>query len=266
MFHHYLTTALRQVRRHTLTTAINIVCLSVGLVCFVVAYGLVIYLQASERAFPNADRTFVISSNRLRDDNSVAVAIPITPGLLAKYLRADVPELEAVARATGGPLGAPQGFILTAGEQTASVYATFVDPEFLSIFDLPFVHGDPKGALSQPDSAVLTGRTADRLFGARRVVGKRVSFGGRDVTITGVIDAIPPPSHLADSLTSLMRSDVFAETDGRVFVERGPACGKLEHDDSRHLRPAAEGRLVLAGRVRPTAGHVWRTSCAQGGR
>jgi hypothetical protein len=52
MVHHYLTTALRQVRRHKLTTSINIVCLSVGLVCFVIAYASVIYLQASERAFP----------------------------------------------------------------------------------------------------------------------------------------------------------------------------------------------------------------------
>ncbi|MGH9146486.1 MAG: ABC transporter permease, partial [Vicinamibacterales bacterium] len=209
MFHHYLTTALRQVRRHTLTTAINVICLSVGLVCFVVAYGSVIYLRASERAFPNADRTFVISSNRLRDDNTVAIAMPVTPGLLAKYLRADVPELEAVARATGGPLGAPQGYVLTAGARSVSVYATFVDPEFLSIFDLPFVYGDRQGALRQPGSAVLTERTADRLFGGGSAVGKRVSLGGRDVTVTGVIAAIPAPSHLADSLTSLMRSDLF---------------------------------------------------------
>jgi putative ABC transport system permease protein len=221
MFRHYLTTALRQARRHKLTTAINIVCLSIGLVCFVIAYGSVIYLKASERAFPNADRTYVISSNRLGENNTVVVAMPITPGLLGKYLKADVPELEAVARATGGPLAAPQGFPLTVGDKTVSGFATFVDPEFLSIFDLPFVQGDPHEALHSPDSAVLTERTADRLFGMRDVVGKRLLIRGRSVTVTGVIDAIPPPSHLADSVTSLMRSDVFVSMNvGDYFLQK----------------------------------------------
>jgi putative ABC transport system permease protein len=136
-------------------------------------------------------------------------------------LKADLPELEVVARATGGPLAAPQGFLLTAGDRTVSAYATFVDPEFLSIFDLPFVSGDRRDALRQPDSAVLTTRTADRIFGRQSVVGERLRIGGRDVTIRGVIGPIPPPSHLADSLTSLMRSDVFVSMNvGEYFFEK----------------------------------------------
>src|SRR5262245_14250928 len=98
MLHHYFLTAFRNISRHRMTTLINVFGLAMGLACFIVAYALVEYLSASERGFPNADRIAVITLERR------SAQIPMTAPPAAKYLRVDFPELEAVARATGGAI------------------------------------------------------------------------------------------------------------------------------------------------------------------
>ena len=70
----------------------------------------------------------------------------MTNRLYAEYLRADFPEFEAVARAQvmneeGG---------VTAGDVSTRMFIVGVESEFLEIFDLPFVAGDPQQAFDSP--------------------------------------------------------------------------------------------------------------------
>ena len=85
----------------------------------------------------------------------------MTNRLYADYLRADFPELEAVARAQ--VMNQETG--VTGGEVHTRMSVVGVESEFVEIFDLPFVAGDST-ALSRPNSAVLTHR--DRRAALRR--------------------------------------------------------------------------------------------------
>ncbi|MEE8165784.1 MAG: ABC transporter permease, partial [Myxococcota bacterium] len=110
----------------------------------------------------------------------------------AKYLLADFPEIETVARARPA-----QDSQFAYGERSLNLNGLIVDPEFLDIFDLPFVAGDARNALRQPSSVVLTEETATNLFGADDPLGKTVVITSViDATVTGVISEIPEPSHL----------------------------------------------------------------------
>src|SRR5882672_1033045 len=210
MLSHYLTIALRSFRRSPVAASVNVLALALGLAAFIATYGVVSYWDRSERHFANVDRTYVVTAALGARDGSVRTGGPTTNRLYAEYLRTDFPELEAVARAQ--IMNEDAG--ISAGDAHTRMFIVSVDGQFLDIFDLPFVAGDSKEALRQPNSAVLTQDAAKRLFGAESPLGKTVSLGNvLDVTVTGVIGEIPEPSHLGHAVSATLRFDVLTSWD-----------------------------------------------------
>lgn len=212
MFKHYLTTALRHFRQHKLTTSINVVCLTIGLVCFLTLYTMIAYLSSGDRHYPKANRTYLISQG-LRSSMSSTFSAWVT----AKYLKADFPEIETVARATFNS-GVGTEVPITAGERKGFAFAAYADPEFLDVFALPFLAGDSKYALRAPRSAVLSDATAVRLFGsAAAAIGHNVRLqDGTELTVRGVVGKLKKPSHIrtsGDEPTPDVRFDVLISMD-----------------------------------------------------
>ena len=79
MLGHYLTIALRSLRRAPFTAAINVVALALGLAAFVTAYGVVTYWDNSERHFANVDRTYVVTANLEARDGSLKTGVRPRP-------------------------------------------------------------------------------------------------------------------------------------------------------------------------------------------
>ena len=104
---------------------------------------------------------------------------------------------------------------MTADGRRARVVAVAVDPEFLEIFDLPFIAGDPHTALATPDGVLLSEAAAVRLYGTRDVLGKTITLGGNriDATVKGVIGTIPEPSHLGSSRSASLNFEMIAPWD-----------------------------------------------------
>ena len=233
MFRHYLTVAVRSFRRGPLAASINIFALALGLTAFVIAYGVVNYWERSERHFPNADRTYVVTAAfQGRDGQGRATPLPMTNRLYADYLRADFPEFEAVARAQVmyGETG------VAAGDVYTEMFIVGAESEFLEIFDLPFVAGDSK-ALSQPNSAVLTEETAARLFGAADPMGQTITLANvLDVTVTGVVAPVPDPSHLGRAESASLRFDVLTSWDTIDGVQAAARARAAERDPGAAAR------------------------------
>jgi len=55
----------------------------------------------------------------------------------------------------------------------------FADSSFLKIFDFKLKTGNPKDALSNPFSVLLTETTAKKYFGDKDPIGKTLSFEGK---------------------------------------------------------------------------------------
>lgn len=207
MLRHYIVLALRNARRAPIAAAVNVLALALGLVCFVVVYAFVSFWEGAERHFANADRVGVVTTSfELVDGGFSFENDVLTPAHLGRYLQTDFPQIERVARATLIGEKTP----VAAGERSGRFNVVAVDPEFLELFDLPFVAGDPRTALAAPRSVVLAKATAERLFGAADPVGRHVLVENNiDVTVTGVIDAVPEPSHLGRSKTATLHLDVL---------------------------------------------------------
>jgi putative ABC transport system permease protein len=78
--------------------------------------------------------------------------------------------------------------------------AYFVDSTFLSVFSFPLLKGDPRTALADPGSVLLSESAARKHFGNEDPLGRTLHFrsGNRDQpkTITGIFKDPPANSHL----------------------------------------------------------------------
>ena len=195
MLVHCLTLSLRDFQRAPVPAVLNVLTLSLGLVCFIWIYVFVQYWLLGDGSFENSDRTYVITTTMENREGGVLLGtFPTTTIHHARYLKAEFPELEAVARSAPA-----RDTSASTGERGLRLFRMIVDPEFLDIFDLPFRAGDSRNALNGPYSVVLTHDTATRLFGDEDPVGKSLILANQvDTTVTGVIERIPDPSHLAD--------------------------------------------------------------------
>ena len=212
MLGHYIAIALRNLRRAPFTALINVATLALGLVAFVAAYAVVAYWSHSDRHFANAGRTYVITASLALRDGSISTGnMPQTNDLYQKYMRLEFPEFQAIARANPWSKTAS----VTADGRRARVIAVAVDPEFLDIFDLPFISGDARTALAAPDGVLLSEAAAVRLYGTRDVLGRTITLGGNriDATVKGVIGKIPEPSHIGSSRSASLNFELIAPYD-----------------------------------------------------
>lgn len=247
MLGHYLSVALLTFRKSPLVALANVTVLALGLTAFVATYAVTDFWNGAERQFANSQRTFVISSRIEMSDGTVALyEVPATNPHVASYLPGYFPQIEAIARTRQFASDAP----VSAEGRAARLFTVGVDPEFLEIFDLPFIAGDSRAALAQPRSVVLTESAAERLFGAVSPMGRTVTFANRvDATVTGVVKAIPEPSHMARSTTADLPFDVLASMDVRDSYFRKTQGGPENWHDmmgTTYVLLPADGSLTAA--------------------
>jgi putative ABC transport system permease protein len=91
----------------------------------------------------------------------------------------------------------------------------YADSNFFDVFTLPFLKGNPKTALNEPNFLVLTQKTAERFFGKENPLGKRIYFNKNvkdPYKITGVIADIPQNSHFHFDMFGSLASDPEAKS------------------------------------------------------
>ena len=213
MFSHYLSVALRQMRNAPFAASVSVITLAVGLVCFVAAYAIVAFWDRADSFFANAERTYVLTQGGL--------PMPRNPHA-AQYVETDFPELETVARA----MVLSDEYPVAAGDRALRLAVVSVDPGFLDIFDLPFIAGDPASALQATSGVVVTRDAALRLFGSIDVLDRPLLLdASRDLVVTGVVDAIPEPSHMGRSQTAPLPFDLLVSW--RLIEDRDDSSSAL---------------------------------------
>ncbi|QDK77926.1 FtsX-like permease family protein [Spirosoma sp. KCTC 42546] len=195
MLKNYIKIAWRNLWKHKLFSFINIFGLASGLVvCFLS----IAHIKGSfdyDNFHPNRDRTYRILTDVVGQDNDVT-PFATSPMPLAEVLKRDYPFVEEATRAakTYGE------FSSTHKRFTTVSYA--VDPGFFRIFGYKLAKGRPA---TEPNTVVLTRKTAEKFFGTANPVGQvlqNTELG--QFTVTGVLANMPVKSHLDfDMLFSL---------------------------------------------------------------
>jgi putative ABC transport system permease protein len=191
MFKNYLKITLRNIRKNVIHSSINISGLSIGLACSLLIMLWVQHELSYDRFHENADRLYrvVYSSD---DGESYGRYLP---GPLAAYLREHFPEINNATSFKSWEMK------IAFNKKSFSCIGSYINPSFFSMFSFPFEKGEPKAALSVPNSVVITKNLAAKLFGRDDPMGKTVSYnnGYSDdipLAVTGILKDIPQNSHL----------------------------------------------------------------------
>lgn len=190
MFKNYFKIALRNLLKNKAYSFINIFGLAIGIACCLL---ILLFIQdelSYDRFHEKADQIYRITLNGKLGDNEFFV--PVTAPPLGKALVEEYPEVEAAARVRS--FGFP---VLRYNDKVFSEEKFYwADSTFTDVFTLEFVKGDPKTALVEPASVVLTERMAQKYFGNEDPMGKLLnSDNRRDYKVTGVVKEFPAASH-----------------------------------------------------------------------
>jgi putative ABC transport system permease protein len=229
MLKHYVTQALRSFWRFRVTAGVNLLGLVLAVVCFVASYLYIDSLVRSDMHFPKASRTYVLTQELWRNGSKLIPDYPSAAAPAAAYLRVDFPWFEAVARAL--PLGTESA---ATDERKGDVKTVAIDPEFLKIFDFDFKAGEPASAVTSVHSAIITERTAERLFGKGHALGRRILLQNHiEVTVTAVIAAVPQPSHMAEGEGHAIAFDILVPMQLVKEMKTTAGIGVVMNPDSQ---------------------------------
>lgn len=199
MIRNYIKIAWRSLRKNKLQTVINLLGLTVGTVCCI---SIVVYVLAQfgyDRQFSDAEDIYRLTTSIVEHNDGAPSAGNSPP--IAMAMKADFPEVVEACRVVY--FGTGTDGLLRNPETDEAYYETrgyLADSTFFKVFDYPFVEGRANGALTAPNTIVLSETLAKKLFGNKNAVHKTLILGsGADeqtLRVTGVFKADFAKSHL----------------------------------------------------------------------
>ena len=203
MFKNYVKIALRNFLKHKGFSFINIFGLAIGVACCVLIVLYVLDEVSYDQHHEKADQIYRVGIRGFVNNNLFHGVV--TPAPMAQALVNEFPEVTAATR-----LQSPGFPVFRYGDKVFSEEKVFwVDQAFFDVFTVPFIKGDPKTALAQPETIVLTRSMALKYFGDEDPMGKSLNADKRrDYLVTGVVEDVPHNSHFHyDFLASLITYD-----------------------------------------------------------
>ncbi len=201
MFRFMLKMSFRNLLRNGKFSLINILGLAIGIsTCLAI-----LLFIANERSYDRfnlqADRMVrvvfrgEVGGQQLREAN---VMPPV-----AQALKADYPEVQDATRL----VEAGSAIVVQGAHSFKEDQFCFVDPNFFEIFTLPLLEGNPRTALDEPNTVVITRDIAQKYFGSQDPIGKILTLKDHGVSmkVTGVMNPVPKQSHFHFSFFASMK-------------------------------------------------------------
>jgi len=190
MFRQALYTLLRRIAKDKVLYLIIITNLAVGFAAFVVLTQFITDQFNYDKYNTRYDRIYRLQLFMDQKENSEKHTWSVTAALSRKDL-VDLPEIEKICLMHDVGDNNKSGIFLSADKknQFLTRFGYYADQTVFDIFTFRFIEGDPKQALVQPMSIVLSKDVADRLFPGGNALGKQV-YGENKVVfnVTGVYE------------------------------------------------------------------------------
>lgn len=189
MFKNYFKIAVRHLIAHKLFSLINILCLAIGITFSIITGIYILNQEAVNSNLKNLENQYIIKSKWKTRDMGLDIT---TLGPLAKTLKTEYPNLVADYYRYN-----PVTNVVSAADKHFKENIAIGDTTFVSMYGLPVLYGNPEQAFQNNNSAVITETMAQKLFGQKDVVGKRISVQTtvnnikQDYTVSAVLKDIP---------------------------------------------------------------------------
>jgi len=190
MIKNYFKIAIRNLVRHKSFSIINILGLSIGMICFILI-GLWINDELSfDKYNENYSQIYRMGTDRkMGDQEGTGIS---TPHPLAPTLMDEIPEIEKAARLRGKY----QKLVTYQETNILLKKIYYTDPELFNIFTIPLISGSKSDVLTKPNTVVISNAIAKKFFKNEDAIGKSITFDNKkEFEIVGVTQDLPANSH-----------------------------------------------------------------------
>lgn len=208
MISHYVKFSLRALKRQGGYVAINVFGLAIGIACALII-GLFIINELSYDQYNEHKNEIYrlglhgkISGQEMR---MAYTAAPIGPVMLDEF-----PEVANFLRMHIWD----ETIIQVEDRFSSEAHFALADSSFFEFFSIPLIKGNPKIALAEPFSVVLTETAAHRLFGDEDPMNKMLRAGGitEHFRVTGIMEDIPVNTHFNAGMVASFTSTQHANS------------------------------------------------------
>ena len=197
MIRNYLTITIRNLLRQPVYSLINIIGLAIGMAACML---IVLYIQdelSYDRYHPKADRIYRIVDDIESGGQTIQTAG--SPLSWAPALKRDFPDIEQFVRMRGT---VSAWLFHREATQFYEKKVIWAEDGLFDLFDIPLVAGDPKTALAEPFTIVISETMAAKYFGGEEAMGQIMGVDNTDeFRVTGIMRDMPANTH--------MRPDMF---------------------------------------------------------
>jgi len=208
MLKNYLKITLRNFRKHKGLTFINVFGLALGLACCIVIMLFVRDEVSYDRYHEQREQIYRLAMEVKLLANGEGGPSAATPILWAPAMQRDYPEVANYARFVPTTDAKNPWEISYADKKFNESNLLYAEASAFEIFTWPLLQGDPKTALTQPNTIVISAAMAAKYFGAESPLGKTLIIDPKqrddagkplratyDVVVTGVVKNVPHNSH-----------------------------------------------------------------------
>jgi putative ABC transport system permease protein len=192
MLKNYLLVAFRNLTKNKAFSFINIVGLAIGMAACLLILQYVSFELSYDNFHTKKDRIYRINQDRY---NNGKLSTKWAAGAFAAggAMKAALPEVEDYVKI----VGAGQVLVNYKDQKMVIENDYFVSSSFFNIFSFPLISGDPKTALKEPGTVVITETVAQKLFHNTDPVGKTIIMdNSKPFKVTGVMKNLPANTHM----------------------------------------------------------------------
>lgn len=188
MLKNYCLITLRNLRKNSTYSFINIAGLSIGITCSLLILLWVHDEISFDRFHPKSDRLYQVWVNAVFDgkvNSWNSLPLPTYQALKSEH--------NNIVNSTATDWGGKH--LLTVGENGIRKRGYYAGEEFLTMFEFPLVKGEGARVLAEPYAIVITESTAKALFGDEDPINKIVRLNNKEeLKVTGLLKDIPKNS------------------------------------------------------------------------
>ncbi|SOE22048.1 putative ABC transport system permease protein [Spirosomataceae bacterium TFI 002] len=193
MIKNYFKIAWRNIWNNKVFSMINIVGLAIGMAASIVILLFVFF----EKSFDSFHSKNIYRLDEVQSFPGMVapqkVALSMFP--MGPTLKEEFPEIKDFCR-----IRQNTNVPLTLGNKKVELeQVLWVDENFFQLFDFKLIEGDETSSLKEPNTAVLSKESAQKIFGTENPIGKSVVRYEDDTLtfkVTGIMENVPSSSHL----------------------------------------------------------------------
>ena len=197
MIQNYFKMAWRNLMKHKFISFINLFGLTMGLTCCLLITIYILHETSYDKYNANANRIYRVTRTFNNRDGAVTLKLGTVAPPFGPLLQNYFPDIQKVTRFL------PNGKTpIKYGENIFSETQVFcVDENVFDVFTVNTVKGNPKKALNDPFTVMLSEEIAKKYFGNEDPMNKVIRMNNKfDLKVTGVYKSFPSNAHIHPEL------------------------------------------------------------------